>query len=407
MTDNPKMIQPTKHDNTLAQELTSDGRASGIEREENTNKQSDMTAPFKPSEVEITTRHHTIDLLMNRIERHEIDLQPGFQRKAGVWDSTQKSQFIESLLLRIPIAAFYVAADPNDNWLIVDGLQRLHTLYGFTRLQQFELTHLEFVPQFNGKTFAQLQRNIQRRISETEFVIHVIQPGAPKEVTSTIFKRINTTGLPHSPQEIRHALYQGKSVDFLKQLAESKPFKEATNNDIIDDRMTDQECILRYVAFVINPIAQYAKHRDMDAFLSQTMATLNQAPPTLFEQLQQDFDKSMRAAFNIFGPLAFRKRYKTRQHRILPINRGLFETWSVALSQCNNKQIATLIKNRVLVEERFIRLMNGDYLPTGVKKEKFTFDQAISEHTFNRDRVYFRFKVISSLIQDILNQNES
>lgn len=45
-----------------------------------------------------------------------------------------------------------------------------------------------------------------------------------------------------------------------------------------------------------------------------------------------------------------------------------------------------------------MRLMNGNYLPTGVKKEKkFTFDQAISVYSSDRDRVYFRFKVISCL----------
>jgi len=399
------MIQPTKLHKKPAQELASDGRASGIEREENTNQSS--TAPFNPSEVEMTTRHHTVEQLMNRIERNEIDLLPGLQRKAGIWDTTQKSQFIESMLLRIPIAAFYVAANPNDDWIVVDGLQRLHTLYGFTGLQQFVLTELEFMPQFNGKTYAQLQQHIQRQISETELVIHVIQPGASKEVTSNIFKRINTTGLPQSPQEIRYALYQGKSVDFLKKMAESKSFKKATHDDMIDDRMTDHECILRYVAFVINPIEHYANYRDMDAFLSQTMATLNQAPPTLFEQLQPDFEKSMRAAFNILGPLAFRKRYKKYQRRILPINRGLFETWAVALSQCNKKQIATLTKKSALVKDRFIRLMNGDYLPTGVSQEKFTFDQAISEQTFDRERLYFRFQVIKSLIHEILSQNDS
>jgi len=378
------------------------------ERQENTEEHFDITAPFKPSEVEIVTRHHTVDLLMNRIERDEIDLQPGFQRKAGIWNLTQKSQFIESLLLRIPIVAFYMVADPNDDWIIVDGLQRLHTLYGFTRKQQFVLAHLEFFPQFNGMSFAELQRNMQRRISETEFVIHVIQPGAPKEVTYTIFKRINTTGSPLSPQEIRHALYQGKSVEFLKQLAESETFKQAINDDPIDDRMTAQECILRFAAFVINPIEDYARYRDMDAFLSHTMATLNRATPELFKQLQQDFDKAMGAAARIFGrKYAFRKRYKKYQRTILPINKGLFETWSVALSQCDEKQINTLIKNCAVVKERLMRLMNGNYLPTGVKKEKkLTFDQAISVYSSDRDRVYFRFKVIRCLIQEILNQNK-
>jgi hypothetical protein len=150
---------------------------------------------FKPSDVEMTTRHHTVDLLMNRIQSNEIKLQHGFQRQASIWDITQKSHFIESLLLRIPIPAFYMLAYPNDDWIIIDGIQRLHTLYEFTRQQEFQLSNLEFFPQFNAMRFFQLQYNMQRQINETEFVIHVIEPGVPIEIKRTIFKRINTKEL--------------------------------------------------------------------------------------------------------------------------------------------------------------------------------------------------------------------
>ncbi len=389
----------------IKEKISSNGCATGIEKEENSEHDlTEITTLFNPSDVEMTTRHHTVDLLMNRIQRHEIDLQPGFQRKAGIWDVTQKSRLIESLLLRIPIPAFYMAADTKDDWIIVDGLQRLHTLYGFIHEQAFVLSHFEFLNQFNAMRFSQLPRNMQRRILETEFVIHAIQPGAPKEVTHTIFKRINTSGLPLSDQEIRHALYQGESVEFLKNLADSTAFKKATNHEIIDDRMTDHECILRYLAFVLNPIERYDKLRNMDVFLSQTMVHLNQTQSERFKKLQQDFYKSMIAARKIFGPQAFRKRYKKPQYRTLPINRGLFETWAVELSKCNHRQIDTLVKHRAEIKERFIQLIIGNYLPTGVRKEKFTFDQSISEHTFNSDRVSFRFKVIRNLIAEILKE---
>jgi hypothetical protein len=389
----------------VKEEISANGCATGIEKEDNPeNEVIKITTPFNPSDVEMTTRHHTVDLLMKRIERHEINLQPAFQRKAGIWDITQKSRLIESLLLRIPIPAFYMAADSKDDWIIVDGRERLHTLYGFTHQQAFVLNNLKFFSHFNTMGFSQLPRNIQRRILETEFVIHVIEPGAPNEVTYTIFKHINTSGLPLSAQEIRHAFYQGASVEFLKKLATSKPFKRVTNNDLIDDRMMAQECILRYLAFALNPIEHYDKLHDMDAFLAQTMEYLNQAPLELFEKLQLDFEKSMITARKIFDKQAFRKRYKKYQRRTLPFNKGLFETWAVELSKCTQKQIDTLIKQRAKIKERFIQLMTGNYLPTGVQKEKFTFDQSISEQTFHRDRVSFRFNVIHHLIAEILKE---
>ena len=52
----------------------------------------------------------------------EIDLEPDFQR-SFVWDRKRRCRLIESLLLRIPIPVFYVAADENENWSVVDGVQ--------------------------------------------------------------------------------------------------------------------------------------------------------------------------------------------------------------------------------------------------------------------------------------------
>jgi len=90
------------------------------------------------------------------------------------------------------------------------------------------LDGLEFLSSFDGKHFAELSRQMQRRVLETEVTLHVIQPGTPPAVMFNIFKRINTGGMPLSPQEIRHALLLGRSTRLLKELAESEDFKEAT-----------------------------------------------------------------------------------------------------------------------------------------------------------------------------------
>ena len=44
-----------------------------------------------------------------------------------------------------------------------------------------------------------------------------------------IFTRINTLGEPLSPQEIRHAIYNGKSTKLLKELSESEEFVSTVN----------------------------------------------------------------------------------------------------------------------------------------------------------------------------------
>ena len=71
--------------------------------------------PYDPSTIDITPKTLSLDRIIDRLENNEIDLMPDFQRKAGLWTDEQKSQLIESLILRIPLPAFYFDGSENDN----------------------------------------------------------------------------------------------------------------------------------------------------------------------------------------------------------------------------------------------------------------------------------------------------
>jgi uncharacterized protein with ParB-like and HNH nuclease domain len=61
-------------------------------------------------------------------EQGEIDIHPEFQRFFR-WSETQKSMFIESILLGIPIPPIFVSQRADGVWDVIDGLQRLSTIY--------------------------------------------------------------------------------------------------------------------------------------------------------------------------------------------------------------------------------------------------------------------------------------
>jgi uncharacterized protein with ParB-like and HNH nuclease domain len=349
--------------------------------------------PFDPELIRVETRPMTIDLLLQRIKYEELDLAPDFQRKDGIWNPRTKSRLIESILIRIPLPAFYMDATNEDKWVVIDGLQRLTTLKMFVNDKSLKLNELEFLTQLENKTFDELPRNFQRRIIETQVTVYLIEKGTPSAVKFNIFKRINTGGLPLSLQEIRHALNIGHSTRLLEKLAGSAEFKKATADRNFSQRMADREFILRFLAFVIHPYSEY-KATEFDSFLSEVMAEINAMSEQEINDLELKFTKAMTAAYEIFGNDAFRKRSRLDAPRS-PINKALFESWSVNFSRLSSEHIQTLIERKEQLKEGFIKLMND-------REVEPKFETSISVGTGDTRKVKRRFSAIEQLIQEVL-----
>lgn len=361
---------------------------TGVEIE-STEGEDRITEPFDPTLIRVATKPMSMDLLIARIKEKELDLMPGFQRKAGIWSDGAQSRLIESMLIRIPLPAFYMDATEEDKWLIVDGLQRLTTIRRFVIDKELRLTGLEFLDQFEGKTFSELPRNFQRRINETQVTVYLIEKDTPYEVKFNVFKRINTGGLPLSSQEIRHALNQGKATEILEELANSSEFKRATDYGIQDKRMADRECVLRFIAFTIFPYLDY-KTKDFDAFLNNAMATINSMNRSRSENIKKQFFRSMVAAYEIFGRYAFRKQYKKNSWRY-PINKALFEVWAVNLGRLGDDELKRLKKEKDTLVDNFLGLMLDR-----------DFESAISQGTGDIKKVKLRFSSVENIVREVL-----
>lgn len=359
----------------------------GVELEETTGPDS-ILDPFDPTGIRVETKPITIDLLVNRIKHGEINLNPAFQRKGGLWSEKAQSRLIESLLIRIPLPAFYMDATDENEWLVVDGLQRLTSLRRFVLEKSLRLTGMEFLRDQDTKDFDQLPRHLQRRILETQVTAYLIEKGTPPEVKFNIFKRINTGGLPLSAQEIRHALNQGKSTKLLQELAGAGEFKEATSNAIRDTRMADREFVLRFLAFATTPYAKYSS-RDFDAFLNKKMEELNKMSDENLAQLQRRFLRAMRLCSELLGRTAFRKQ--SDSGRLMPINKALFETWSVNLERLSDDQIGELQRRKDTLVTKTAELLKDD-----------EFLNAISQGTGDVGKVSLRFSRVEKLIEGVL-----
>ena len=366
---------------------SAEDQETGLEPESSDLSQIDD--PFDPERIKIRTVPVLIEQLVTRIKYGEIDLTPDFQRLRGIWNSERKSRLIESLLLRIPIPVFYVAAHENDDWSVVDGLQRMSTIFDFVN-GEFGLEKLQYLTSFEKLRHEELPRPMQRRISETQLIVNVIEPGTPPEVMFNIFLRINTGGMTLNGQEIRHALHPGPVREYLQRLAESPSFLRATGKSVKPTRMADRECVLRFLSFYMSSPEQYSDN-DLDKFLSDAMKTINRISESERKEIEKDFDKAMKTAYGIFGDDAFRKRSNPYHYR-RAVSRALFEVWSVHLARLDSGQITAVLADRERVKEQSMQLLNSDR----------DFDRAISYSTGVPQRVQKRFAAVGELLSEIL-----
>lgn len=166
--------------------------SSSIEPED-TSILADIKQPFDPKKVDIDTRTLTLDLVIKRLRANppEIDLYPDFQRKTKSWSNIKQSQFIESILIRLPLPVFYFDTTESDMWLVIDGVQRLNALKNFMIDQTLVLKGLEFFPHLEGKSFSEIPHEFQRRIYETLILVYLLRPGTPDDIKCNISKRVN------------------------------------------------------------------------------------------------------------------------------------------------------------------------------------------------------------------------
>lgn len=305
--------------------------------------------PWDPTKIRITTKHFSLRDIVEQIRDEDINLSPDFQRDY-VWKKRQKTRLIESVLLGIPLPVFYFNQDKEGAYQVVDGVQRLSTIYQFmTNNHVLDRSDLEYLDLVGGFSYSDLDQALVRRLRSTQIVVHVIEPQTPDEVKYDIFGRVNTLGSPLSAQEIRHAMSKPVSRKFLKELAEMEEFDEATNwqywrrdseatsGRVRDSgRMTNRELVLRFCAFRFSSIEEYREHQSLDAFLveftkridgcSEFSENLNSKN---LNKLKAEFKRAMRNAKEVLGEFAFRRSQGGRKG---PINRAVFESQAVALA---------------------------------------------------------------------------
>lgn len=352
-----------------------------------------MDKPFDPTKINIETKTPSLDTLIKRIMYKTVQLntESYFQRQDDLWDKVQQSRLIESILIRFPLPAFFFDATDDNNWLVVDGLQRLSSIRNFCVDKTLKLTNLEFLSHLNGKTWDDLSNDLKRVIEEAQVVIYKIMPGTPTDVKFNIFKRINTGGLILEPQEIRHALFQGEPAKFIAELGRNDAFIRATGGRIKTHRMLDRDFANRFLCFYLFGYNNYVP--DLDTFMSKAMASINDKTEEERDLIKENFTQAMDLAYEVFGQEAFRKVFNDNS-RLPPINKALFDAMATQFALLSNEARSLVYEHRIAFKASLRNLLVND----------LQFYYSISSSTGDRNRVNYRHRQIEELIQNVVQQ---
>ncbi|PPJ62266.1 GmrSD restriction endonuclease domain-containing protein [Cuspidothrix issatschenkoi] len=204
--------------------------------------------------------------IMGMYERQEIVIKPAFQRYFR-WDIEQRTRFIESILLGIPIPPIFVAEDSEGVWELVDGLQRISTVLSFFGVLKSEdegirknnnwmLTAGEKVESLEGFTYESIPNKFRLNLKRANCRVEILRTNSNYDMRFELFNRLNTGGSPLTTQEIRNCIYRDispKFNDFLKELAANQDFRT-----LIDlsheqyEQLYDEELALRFISLYKN-----------------------------------------------------------------------------------------------------------------------------------------------------------
>lgn len=348
--------------------------------------------PFDADKIRINQEMLSVKYIVELMDQNMIDTNPGFQRK-GVWkDKKRKSLLIESLMLRIPIPAFYFFENENSEYQVIDGQQRIRTIYEFIK-GKFKLTGLEYLEETCDKLkFSELDIKYQQRIYRTQLAVNILDARAPRNVIYDIFRRINTGGMPLTLQEMRNAICRPNVRKFLKRMSQNKEYLTATRNKIKDDRMDSQELVLRFYGFwklyKEDFVFPYNCVADM---LDEAIEELNKKSDEELDNVYEIFKRSMQKCEELFGKYAFSKigwddnSGEVVRSRDL-INKSLFSSFSVLLANEKYKDID-------LKDYRYKALK-----VLGQKLEQSEYYNSLTMGTGDRRRVMTNFKFSKEVI---------
>jgi len=266
-------------------------------------------------------------------ENGEIDIHPEFQRFYR-WDDVQKTNLIESILLGIPIPPVFVSQRADGVWDVVDGLQRLSTIYQLMGCLKDEsknvvpplvLSGTKYLPSLDGMKWESLDdqylalpADLRLIIKRAKINVSIILKESDENAKYDLFQRLNTGGSNLSPQEVRNCLLVMLDKTFYRwilDLSRFIPFQEciALSDNPLSEAY-DSELALRFLIFAQIEEKELSELKDVGVFITEKMTELATDPQFDRDTWKQLFEKTFTFLSEELGEDSF-KRFNIIKNR--------------------------------------------------------------------------------------------
>lgn len=338
--------------------------------------QEEITA--RASKIYREAYQMSIGELINLYRDGEIDIHPEFQRVFR-WSEYQKTKLIESIMLNIPIPSIFVSQNDDGVWDVIDGVQRLSTIFQFVGilknengeyLPELTLQKTDYLPSFAGVQWnnkipeLSFTKEQQLFFKRARMDVIIMKKESDPTTKYELFQRLNTGGSLLSDQEVRNCLMIMTNKSFYEFVMELDSEENFRNCLPISDRRVDEQYRMELVLrLLISENINWEKITDYTDFAElldkETIALCNTELD--YNMIRNSFSATFSLLYGVFEENAF-KKYNGKKY-IGPVMAAAFQT--IAIGVYKNIQEILKLKNKnewlthkvqfLYSEETFIR----------------------------------------------------
>lgn len=291
----------------------------------------ELTAQLSTARRQVVTDGYDMSLgeIASMYKSNELVIDPNYQRLYR-WEESQRTRFIESLLLGIPIPPIFVFQRDTGVWELIDGLQRICTVLQFMgdlrhpeggMYEPLELEGTNHLPSLDGIKWRAaddhdenfLDTATQLEIKRARVRVEILRKESDEDAKFELFQRLNTGGTKLSEQEVRNSVLIMLNPDFYRWLigrTELPSFQATVQiTSVQRDQQQIVEIALRFIAYRLHP---YQRGLDVNEYLDVAARNLAKLTGEELDREQELFTWTFNTLQQSVGNEVFKRWDGTR-----------------------------------------------------------------------------------------------